>query len=120
MLLRVNDHSLPSRRLDEATRLLRCGTEDDVRAVITALLVVGADEWRNDHRDLLVALAPLHWVARQLGANAVAVFDRAAATGPADLREVVATFGQRHDITPLAFGFAQIDEPEGPAIYATL
>jgi hypothetical protein len=85
-----------------------------LEADLVDMLVTGEEEWIKDERDLMVALAPYHDHARRLGADVPALFDRAAAAGPASLREVVEVFGRRTDVTPQAFGFRVEETPDGP------
>jgi hypothetical protein len=84
-----------------------------VEADLVDLLVTGEEEWVKDDRDLMMALAPHHDCARRLGADVPALFRRAAAAGPASLRERVEEFGRRRDVSPQAFGFYVEDTPEG-------
>jgi hypothetical protein len=98
-----------------ATGPLRSGSAEAFRTALVGALVEGEHEWVRDFRDLLMALAPFHDCARKLGLDAAAEFRAAAAEGPASLRDVVAEFGARHDITPAAFAFTVVDEPGGPA-----
>jgi hypothetical protein len=100
--------------LDDVTRLLRTGDPGLVEADLVELLVTGEAEWLKDGRDLMMALAPHHDCARRLGADVAALFDRAAAAGPASVRELVEEFGRRTDVTPQAFGFCVEETPEGP------
>ncbi len=99
--------------LDEVTRLLRAGDPSLVEADLVDLLVSGEEEWLKDDRDLMMALAPHHDCARRLGADVAALFRRAAAAGPASLRELVEEFGRRRDVSPEAFGFCVEETPEG-------
>ena len=105
--------------LDELTRLLRTGDPSRVEADLVDLLVTGEEEWVKDDRDLMMALAPHHDCARRLGADVAALFRRAAAAGPASVRDVVEEFGRRTDVTPQAFGFSVDETPEGPRYRAT-
>ena len=73
--------------LDEVTQLLRTGDPSRVEADLVELLLTGEEEWVKDDRDLMMALAPHHDCARRLGAEVHALFRRAAAAGPASLRE---------------------------------
>ena len=100
--------------LDEVTQLLRAGDPSRVETDLVDLLVTGEEEWLKDERDLMMALAPHHDCARRLGADVGALFRRAAAGGPASLRELVEEFGRRTDVTPRAFGFCVEQTPDGP------
>jgi hypothetical protein len=99
---------------DQVTQLLRTGDPSLVEANLVDLLVTGEEEWVKDDRDLMMALAPRHDCARRLGADVAALFRRAAAAGPASLRDCVEEFGRRTDVTPQAFGFRVEETPEGP------
>jgi hypothetical protein len=99
--------------LDEVTQLLRTGDPGLVEADLVGLLVTGEEEWLKDDRDLMMALAPHHDCARRLGADVAALFRRAAAAGPASLRELVEEFGRREDVTARAFGFCVEETPQG-------
>jgi hypothetical protein len=99
--------------LDHVTQLLRTGDPRLVEADLVDLLVTGEEEWVKDERDLMMALAPHHDCARRLGADVAALFKRAAAAGPAGLRELVEAFGRRRDVSPRAFGFSVEETPEG-------
>ena len=61
----------------------------------------------------MVALAPYHDCARRLGLDPARQFRQAAAVGPASLREVVQTFGERQDVTLAAFDYRLADGPQG-------
>jgi hypothetical protein len=95
------------------TRGLRTGDPSLVEADLVDLLVTGEEEWVKDGRDLMMALAPHHDCARRLGADVAELFRRAAAAGPASLRERVEEFGRRKDVSPRAFGFCVEETPEG-------
>ena len=99
--------------LDEVTQLLRTGDPSLVEADLVDLLLTAEEEWVKDSRDLMMALAPHHDCARRLGADVPALFRRAAAAGPASLRERVEEFGRRRDVSPQAFGFCVEETPEG-------
>jgi hypothetical protein len=99
--------------LDDVTQLLRTGDLRLVEADLVDLLVTGEEEWLKDERDLMMALAPHHDCARRLGADVAALFQRAAAAGPASVRETVEEFGRRTDVSPQAFGFWLEETPEG-------
>jgi hypothetical protein len=78
------------------------------------LVIEGADEWRKDERDFMVALAPLRHCAGVIGADAAALFAAAAREVPDDLRDSVEAMGRRCDVTPAAFGFVFEETTEGP------
>ena len=100
--------------LDDVTQLLRKRDPGLVEADLVELLVTGEEEWLKDERDLMMALAPHHDCAQRLGADVAARFQRAAAAGPAGVRELVEEFGRRKDVTPQAFGFWVEETAEGP------
>ena len=93
-------------RLTRETALLRRGDADAVVREITALVTNGAEKWREDYRDLMLALPPLHWVASQVTGEAAAVFDLAAGAVPEEFYDLLVGFGRRSDITPRSFAFA--------------
>jgi hypothetical protein len=105
---------------DRVTGLLRAGDASRLEADLVDLLVTGEQEWVKDDRDLMMALAPLHDCAQRLGTDVPALFQRAAASGPASLRRVVEDFGRRGDVTPTAFGFAVEQTSDGPRYRSTL
>jgi hypothetical protein len=99
---------------DGATSALRARSPDLLRSALVALLRRGEKGWLMDGRDLLVALAPYYDCACRLDLDPISLFDEAAAAGPRRLRETVSSFGRRDDITLEAFGFALLDEADGP------
>ena len=50
----------------------------------------------------------------RLGLDPTKFFEEVADAGPKSLQEAVASFGHRDDITPNAFGFAVVEDAEGP------
>ena len=96
-----------------ATEALRARSPDILREALTSDLHDGEAEWLKDFRDLMVALAPYHDCARQLGLDVAATFRGVAEHGPESLRDVVAFFGARDDVTPAAFGFSVVAGPGG-------
>jgi hypothetical protein len=50
----------------------------------------------------------------RLGLDPAKFFEEAATAGPRSLQDVVTRFGERDDITPNAFGFAVVDDADGP------
>ena len=99
-----------------ATRALRSGSAQVLRAELHGLLVDYDSARVKDWRELLLSLAPMHDCARQLGLDPAAIFDEAAKDAPPELAEPVRRFGARTDITPRGFGY-RLDEdaPGGPA-----
>jgi hypothetical protein len=80
---------VPFRLFEEETRLARERSPDLLRAAIVRRVVEGADEWRKDERDVMVALAPLRHCADVIGADAAALFADAAREVPPDLRDTI-------------------------------
>jgi hypothetical protein len=105
---------VPFRLFEEETRLARERSPDLLRAAIVRRVVEGADEWRKDERDVMVALAPLRHCADVIGADAAALFADAAREVPPDLRDTIEAMGRRLDVTPAAFGFVFDETTEGP------
>jgi hypothetical protein len=100
--------------LKEETRAARDRSPRLLRAAIVRRVTEGAEEWRKDDRDLVVALAPLRHCAGVIGADAAALFSEAAREVPEDLRESVEAMGRRFDVTPAAFGFVFEKTAQGP------
>ena len=105
---------MPFRLLDDATQAARERSPELLRAAIVRLVIEGADEWRKDDRDFMVALAPLRHCAGVIGADGAALFADAACEVPRDLRDTVRAMGRRPDVTPAAFGFIFEETTEGP------
>ena len=99
---------------DGLTRALREQRPDLLREELVEMLVAGEEDWRRDDRDLMMALAPYHHCASQLGLDVPSVFDAAARAGPATVRDTVVEFGRRTDVTPAAFGFIVESDHDGP------
>jgi hypothetical protein len=70
----------------------------------------------RDWRDDLVAFAPYHYAAQELGQSPVDLFDDAALCAVPELATVMQTFGRRQDVTLGAFGWRRIETPEGPTL----
>ena len=100
--------------IEGPTRALREQRPDLLREDLVEMLVAGAEEWPRDERDLMMALAPYHHCAMQLGLDVPSLFDEAASAGPAAARDTVMVFGRRTDVTPAAFGFRLEPGPDGP------
>ena len=97
-----------------ATEALRSGSPGKLEASIRGLLTDPENaQLREDSRDLMVALAPLHDCARRLGLDPVAVFDAAADGAAAEMAELAREFGRRTDITGEGFAFIVEDTDEG-------
>jgi len=99
--------------LKAASLSLRSGSPDQLRELLVAELVSGEQGWVKDSRDLMMALAPYHHCARELGLDVRAVFGAAAHDGPDSIEAVVIAFGERDDVTPEAFGFEVAHGAEG-------
>jgi len=92
-----------ARRVDDAaTHALAEGTRT---AVVDALAADAARNTGLDYRDILLGFAPFFDAARRLGLDTVDVFDTAAERTPADVAELLRTFGRRSDVTLGAFGW---------------
>ena len=98
-----------------ASRPLRSGSSEELQRAIVADFVEGEPDWVKDSRDLMIVLAPFHDCAQRLGLDVVATFRAAADEGPDSLRSVVAQFGERRDVTPAAFGYSVVEDPDGPS-----
>jgi hypothetical protein len=96
-----------------ASKALRARSPDLLRQLLVADLRDGEQEWTKDHRDLMVMLAPYHDCAQRLGLDPAEELRDAAADGPPSLREVVQTFGERHDVTLASFDYSVTQGPEG-------
>jgi hypothetical protein len=94
-----------------ATDAVRQGPE----ALSAAIRSLCADpenaQLREDPRDLLVALAPLHDAARRLGLDPVEVFDAAAKGAASDVAELAREFGRRTDVNGESFAYL-VEETE--------
>jgi hypothetical protein len=80
--------------------------------LVKVLLEQRVRDWRDD----LVAFAPYHYAAQELGQSPVDLFDDAALCAVPDLASVMQTFGRRQDVTLGAFGWRRIQTPEGPTL----
>ena len=101
--------------MDEApTRALRAQSSNVLSVGLAELLRDGEEQWVADQRDLMIVLAPYYDCATRLGVDPAKFFDEAANAAPQSLREAVAGFGHRDDITPDAFGFAVVEDSDGP------
>lgn len=98
-----------------ASEALRARSPHLLREALLSDLCDGERDWLNDPRDLMVALAPYHDCAPRLGLDVAATFRDAADAGPTSLRQIVAEFGARSDVTPTAFRFAVVEGPDGPS-----
>jgi hypothetical protein len=98
-----------------ATDALRSRSPEKLEASIRDLLS-GPDNagLREDSRDLMVALAPLHDCARRLGVDPAAVFDAAAEGASPETAQLAREFGRRTDVNGHSFAFMVEDTDEGP------
>jgi hypothetical protein len=98
-----------------ATDALRSRSPEKLDASIRDLLSGPENATlREDSRDLMVALAPLHDCARRLGLDPAAVFDAAAEGAPPAMAELAREFGRRTDISEHSFAFMVEDTDDGP------
>ena len=97
------------------TEALRLRSPDALRGALLSLLREGEQDWLQDDRDLMVAMAPYHDCATRLGLDPARLFDDVAREAPQALADTVRTFGQRTDITPSAFGFSLTTSEDGTA-----
>jgi hypothetical protein len=107
-------------RAHPATEALRLASPDVWRRSLLATLRDHEEDWVRDYRDLLVTIAPYHDCARRLGLDVEEAFGSVAEEGPERLRDTVARFGARTDVTPSTFGFELREEPGGLAYAITL
>jgi hypothetical protein len=98
-----------------ASEALRARSAELLHNLLVSDLLEGEQQWRQDPRDLMVALAPFHDCARRLDLDPALAFREAAEDGPESLRELVTTFGERRDVTPRAFGYVVAEGPKGPS-----
>jgi len=99
---------------------VRSGNPGALTAELLGLVADHQDEWRNNYRDLMVALAPYHDCARRLGVVPGEIFDTVAAGAPPSLSDLVRAFGRRTEVRPDGFGFAVVETSEGPEYISTL
>ena len=98
-----------------ATEALRSGSPEVLEASIRELLTDPENaQLREDERDLMVALAPLHDCARRLGADPAAVFAAAAEGAPPETAQLAREFGRRQDVSEHSFSFMVEDTEDGP------
>ncbi len=102
-----------------ATTALRRSSLDELESGVARYLdlVDRTGAGSGDPRDVMVGLAPFVDCARRLGADPVALFDRAAervAPELAELAELVRTFVRREDISLTVFGWVLEESPAGP------
>ena len=103
------------------TLALREGSPEHLREGLVALL---ARQQRDedevaDWRDLLMDLAPYHDCSRRIGIDPHVLFEWVARQLPAEVAGTVRQLGKRPEIAPEEFGFALVDEADGPRYYWT-
>lgn len=108
-------------RDDELLLALREGSSDHLGAGVTAVLARATDDEGEvgDWRDLLMDLAPYHDCARRIGIDPRVLFEWIARKLPGDVAAQIRALGKRPELDPAEFGFALVDEPDGPRYYWT-
>ena len=82
-------------------------------------VALGAAVHTSDERDLMIGLALPHVAAVQLGARPVEVFETTAARFEDGwVPRLLRVFGARADVTLAAFGWRQVQTPDGLDIIA--
>jgi hypothetical protein len=99
--------------IEGPTRALREGSPERLARELHEELRQGLPQWESDWRDLLVALAPFHHCARELGLDTRRFFDDAAAAGPPSIAEYVRNFGRRRRVRPSGWDFALDRDDDG-------
>jgi hypothetical protein len=117
----VTTPSLAGPIRDEALTLaLREGSPERLREGLVRLLPrEGPDDEVADWRDLVMDLAPYHDCARRLGLDPRVLFEWIARKLPAEVAGTVRALGKREEVAPEEFGFALVDDPDGPRYYWT-
>jgi hypothetical protein len=92
-----------------ATAALRAGTREALVSELAAQARMRAGF--PDAREVMLDLAPFHDCCARLGLDPVDVFDEVAASGPADLADLLRRFGRRTDVTLNVFGWRLEDGP---------
>ncbi|MEO8092973.1 MAG: hypothetical protein ABI726_09740 [bacterium] len=105
-------------RDEPLTQALREGSVEQLRVGLVGVLERQGEEV-SDWRDLLMDLAPYHDCAWRLGVKPEAVFEWVARKLPADVAGTVRALGQRDQLDPAEFGFALVDDDDGPRYYWT-
>ncbi|MGH3850162.1 MAG: hypothetical protein ACRDRT_10730 [Pseudonocardiaceae bacterium] len=94
-----------------ASRAIRDGTRGPLQRGLGAIVLA---RWKEvDPRDLMVALAPLHFAACRISEDPETVFRSIALQVPAKMANVIATFGERRGVTLEAFGWKELATPAG-------
>jgi len=83
-----------------------------------AICAAGRD---SDPREVMVSLAPLYYVAQQIGQVPSNLFDEiASCLSGGWVPDLLREFGARNDITLKAFAWQLIETPDGPDFQSTL
>jgi|SRR5215211_2372888 len=108
-------------RDDELLTALRDRSPDHLRAGLTAVLARAmTDEGEiRDWRDLVMDLAPYHDCSRRIGIDPRVLFEWIARKVPAEVAGPVRALGKRDALDPVEFGFALVEEEDGPRYYWT-
>lgn len=107
-------------RDDSLTLALREGSPEHLREGLVRLLPKGgAEDEVKDWRDLLMDLAPYHDCAKRIGVDPRLLFEWVARKLPAEVAGTVRALGKREEVAPEEFGFAVVDDPDGPRYYWT-
>jgi hypothetical protein len=107
-------------RDESLTLALREGSAEHLREGLVRLLPKqGAEDEVHDWRDLIMDLAPYHDCARRLGLDPHVLFEWVARKVPAEVAVTVRALGKRDVVEPEEFGFALVDDADGPRYYWT-
>ena len=106
-------------RDESLTIALREGSPEHLRTGLLTLLARQGEEGVADWRDLILDLAPYHHCSRRLGLEPRVLFEWVARKLPPDVAGTVRALGERAEIDPQEFGFALVEEEDGPRYYWT-
>jgi hypothetical protein len=108
-------------RDDDLVAALRERSPDHLRAGLSAVLGRATNDEGEirDWRDLVMDLAPYHDCARRIGIDPRVLFEWIARKVPAEVAGPVRALGKRDRLDPAEFGFALIEEEDGPRYYWT-
>ena len=106
-------------RDDSLQLALREASPEHLRDGLVRVLGRQGDEDVADWRDLVMDLAPYHDCARRIGLDPRVLFEWIARRLPADVAGTVRQLGKRREVKGEEFGFALVEEPEGPRYYWT-
>jgi hypothetical protein len=106
-------------RDDDLVAALRERSPDHLRAGLTAVLAraTNDDGEIRDWRDLVMDLAPYHDCASRIGIDPRVLFEWIARKVPPEVAGPVRALGKRDKLDPAEFGFALVDEEDGPRYY---